>query len=66
MIYAFLTESMCFMRKGMCSSNMNNVPNATTFHYLAGISKALHIHSLMAMGTAFTQKCTSDPVTHRC
>lgn len=62
----FFLKCMCFTRKGMCSSTMNNVPNGTTLYYLAGISTALHIHSLMTMSTASARRHTSAPVTLRC
>lgn len=42
----FLLKSMCCTRKGTCSSTVNNVPNSTPLYYWAGISVALHIHSL--------------------
>lgn len=56
----FFLKCMCFTRKGMCSSAMNNVPNGTTLYYLAGIRAELHIHSLMAMSPA-PQQDTHQP-----
>lgn len=60
----FFLKCMCFTRKGMCSSTMNNVPNGTTLYYLAGISTALHIHSLLTMSPALRED--THPVTLRC
>lgn len=66
----FFLKCMCFTRKGMCSSAMNNVPNGTTLYYLAGISTALHTHSLMTMSTApqedTHQPCHSQVLMHMC
>lgn len=66
----FFLKCMCFTRKGMCSSTMNNVPNGTTLYYLAGISTALHIHSFMTMSAApqedTHQSCHSQVLMHIC
>lgn len=45
----------------MCSSTMNNVPNGSTLYYLAGISTAFHIHSLMTVSTASAKKTHISP-----
>lgn len=38
---------------------MNNVPHGTTLYYLAGISTALHIRSLVTMSSASAGRHTS-------
>lgn len=51
MIYAFLSGMYVFHWKGMCSSAVSNAPNGTTLYCSAGISAALHIHSLAVTET---------------
>lgn len=51
MIYAFLSGMYVFHWKGMCSSAVSNAPNGTALYCSAGISAALHIHSLAVTGT---------------
>lgn len=48
----------------MCSSAMSNAPNGTALYCSAGISAALHIHSLMAAVDANSaRQHISGPVT---
>lgn len=61
----FFLRCMCFTRKGMCLSTMNNASDGTTLYYWAGISAALHIHALRTRGSASAGRHASDAVIRR-
>lgn len=62
----FFLECMCFTGKGMCSSAMSNAPNGTALYCSAGISAALHIHSLMAVETPIRRDSTYQALSLLC